>query len=313
MVEDMWPPGLEDSAAGGSSTLPSSTSPPSASYSRKVRFSPEVQAVSYGSEDFLKWCMSVQAGEHHEGEDHRTLILVDSGSDEHLCPASFAPRARLAPRGALKRSRAVAPMMKDVQGNVIENKGTKVVGMSLGNGLHADVEFVVGPVKNPLLSAGKLVRRGYQIGMDPEGGHYLAKDGVYTPLRLIRNSLYLEAWIDGKDEKAVCPAQAEPMEAELEEQPKPPKKRGRPVVGRSLAELRILANTLGLARTGSKEDIMRRVSEHEEKQRQREEAEALIKERNEFLAEPVGRWNKWACVCCRMLPHLPIEKELNMS
>ena len=87
-------------------------------------------------------------------EDGRALVLIDSGSDEHLCPEDFAPWSK-------SITREDGPVLRDAQGGVISHGSTfrKVQLRAFGtNGEEVDFEvpFLVAPVRQPILSLGKL-------------------------------------------------------------------------------------------------------------------------------------------------------------
>ena len=87
-------------------------------------------------------------------EDGRALVLIDSGSDEHLCPEDFAPWSK-------SITREDGPVLRDAQGGVISHGSTfrKVQLRAFGtNGEEVDFEvpFLVAPVRQPILSLRKL-------------------------------------------------------------------------------------------------------------------------------------------------------------
>ena len=124
--------------------------------------------------------------------NRRTLMLFDSGSDEHVCNDSFAPNTEMS------YSTDVTHTMRDAQGTIIPSVGQKSVNFSLPDldspsaHIHAGAKFHVGSVKGPILSVGKLLRKGFTAFLSG-GESYLEHNGRRTPIHLIRNSLYLDA------------------------------------------------------------------------------------------------------------------------
>ena len=60
--------------------------------------------------------------------------------------------------------------------------------------VEASSTFVVGDVRGPLLSVGKLVKKGFAITVNGSGG-FIEKDGRRANLKVIRNSVYLPVWV----------------------------------------------------------------------------------------------------------------------
>ena len=114
-------------------------------------------------------------------------LLLDSGSDEHLCTPKFAD---LIPTG-LK--------LKDVQQNDLAISGQKTVPMLVGptggkHAMEAAATFRVAEVRDNILSLGKLVRKGFSFNLGPSSCS-MEKDGRKVPLYLERNSLRVEAHV----------------------------------------------------------------------------------------------------------------------
>ena len=123
--------------------------------------------------------------------DQRVLLL-DSGSGEHLCTPKFADLIPTGPdRSSLK--------LKDVQQNDLVISGRKTVPMLVGptgdkHAMEATATFQVAEVRDNILSLGKLVRKGFSFNLGP-GGCSMGKDGRKKPLYLERNSLRVEAHV----------------------------------------------------------------------------------------------------------------------
>ena len=191
---------IEDGTQSTVSTAASTTAS-SAGPSVSVR---QVEVLNPVLEDSQSWLMAISCEEceHVVSEEsveslmhvnavmsntNSTMILFDSGSDEHVCPQSFAPATAIVKCDSLGA-------MRDAQGHTIPSIGTKTVNMHIGDRAEqsATAPFVVGPVKGPILSVGKLLRQGYTAHLDVNGS-YLEKHGKRVMLALVRNSIYLPA------------------------------------------------------------------------------------------------------------------------
>ena len=177
-------------AAGSSSSGSSSSLGPSASQVRSLTREPLSLARQPIDEEM--WIMAVSLDIRQtttDGPGH--WILVDSGADDHVCPEWYAPHV-------LPTENADALRLYDVQGNLLAQQGCKQVLLNFGSeedasfSQSAQVTFVIGSVRGPLLSLGKLIRAGCTIG-DRNGLPCLERLGKRIPLALRRNSLYLYA------------------------------------------------------------------------------------------------------------------------
>jgi hypothetical protein len=86
--------------------------------------------------------------------DGRALVLLDSGSDEHLCPPDFASWSR-------EVVKTEGPRLKDAQGKLIAHEFRyRLVKLRVytGTGRTVDftIPFLIGPVNQPILSVGRL-------------------------------------------------------------------------------------------------------------------------------------------------------------
>jgi hypothetical protein len=74
-------------------------------------------------------------------EDGRAMVLIDSGSDEHLCPEGFAPWCRTT-------TRRNGPVLREAQGSVISHESRyRIVGLKFyGADRTAEIEipFLIG-------------------------------------------------------------------------------------------------------------------------------------------------------------------------
>jgi len=129
------------------------------------------------------WIMGVAA----ESEDLvGSPILLDSGSDEHMCPTHWH-------RDADTLGPGPGGQLRDVQGGVIEDQGRRWVTMDLpsADGNDAPVVasscFTVGNVSEPIISVGKLVRSGGQCHFGGPLGSYVELGGRRIPVELVGN------------------------------------------------------------------------------------------------------------------------------
>ena len=119
-------------------------------------------------------------------------LLLDSGSDEHMCTSKFAD--------LIPTSRDGSPLkLKDVQQNDLMISGQQTVPMLVGptggkHAIEATATFRVAEVRDNILSLGKLVRKGFSFNLGPCGCS-MENDGRKVPLFLERNSLRVEAHV----------------------------------------------------------------------------------------------------------------------
>ena len=143
------------------------------------------------------------------------LALLDSGSDEHMCPANFAPWVEA-------ETLARAPRLRDAQGAEIRHQcQAKTVSMRLQTDdkthLSINVTFLIGPVKQPILSLGKLCqssKASFEVGaQEAEDGRLLFKGGKYScSVKKLQHSYYLPFFIKGpKPESSVSQIQGVKM------------------------------------------------------------------------------------------------------
>ncbi|CAK0808372.1 unnamed protein product [Prorocentrum cordatum] len=109
-------------------------------------------------------------------------ILVDSGSDDHLCRRRFVPEAPI--------SAAVdAPRLFDVQQRPLPTAGLRGAEMTMKEGITATADFLVADVNDDLLSMGELLRQGFRFNHSLEDWLYMTKGHRSVQLTLERNSL----------------------------------------------------------------------------------------------------------------------------
>ncbi|CAK0865232.1 unnamed protein product [Prorocentrum cordatum] len=108
-------------------------------------------------------------------------ILIDSGSDDHLCRHRFVPEAPI--------SAAVgAPRLFDVQQRPLPTAGLKGVQMAIKEGITATADFLVADVNDDLLSMGQLLRQGFRFNLSLEDGLHMTKGHRSVQLTLERSS-----------------------------------------------------------------------------------------------------------------------------
>ena len=143
------------------------------------------------------------------------LILLDSGSDEHMCPQGWHPDADLMEKSSQGR-------LRDVQGNPIEEQGRRMISMDFEGwsdqgdttGVRTSSCFTVGPVREPLLSAGKIVQAGGTIHYEMSGS-YIEIGGKRIEVEMVGNRFAIRPW---RTVAAVMPSRhvaAGEMEEEL--------------------------------------------------------------------------------------------------
>ena len=132
-----------------------------------------------GDETSAGWCFGVSSMCAVLGSTGS--LLLDSGSDEHLCSAKFADLIPTDPDRSLLK-------LKDVQQNDPTHTGQKTVPLLVGpsggkQSMEATAKFRVAEVRNNMLSLGKLVRKGFHFILGPCG----CSDGTWKrkPKRIV--------------------------------------------------------------------------------------------------------------------------------
>ena len=117
-------------------------------------------------------------------ERHREdYVVVDSGSDEHMCPSDWHPEAVLLPASGEN------PLM-DVQGGLIPEDGTKEVEVAVTDGttgewITAKSQFVVSAsVREPLWSAGKIVQNSGIVHLEKGNSYMQFGNSTWIPLEM---------------------------------------------------------------------------------------------------------------------------------
>ena len=132
-------------------------------------------------------------------------MTVDSGADVSVLPEEFAGVGEEAQSGG-------HIIMKDAQGNIIQQSGTRKVNFAMmgkdGIPVNFVEKFIVGKVKHPILCAGRLLCSGWEMRRSEDGLNLWRKQGVEIPLEMRKNSLQVVA--------EICSVEAEDNEHEEE-------------------------------------------------------------------------------------------------
>ena len=117
---------------------------------------------------------------HHSGGEALTEIVLDSGADGSVLPASFLSAGRPAENSDVSQ-------YVDAQGNPITIHDSRIADIKFGSTTFRE-RFVVADVTTSLLSMGRLLKDGWSVSHD--GGQMrLVKNKRSIPLHFRRNSL----------------------------------------------------------------------------------------------------------------------------
>ena len=135
----------------------SAAAPPQATHSLAAAVAAETAHEENNlGEDLRSWVFAARAG---EGSEVPSNILFDSGSDEHLCSSTFAPQAPT-------RMTNNPVVMRDAQGRTIEHELQRRVRLEMagaaGEKVRGQADFEIARVSGAILSAGRLVNKGYR-------------------------------------------------------------------------------------------------------------------------------------------------------
>ena len=136
--------------------------------------------------------VEVNAIHTERGEPDAVPITLDSGADISVLPREFADR------GVWSRGTTSLKMI-DAQGREIKHDGVTKARVQVwskdGKLIEIVEDFVLGNVKHPILCAGRMMKRGWDIKRE-EGEPCLVHDMTTSvPLRMERNSLLFDAKI----------------------------------------------------------------------------------------------------------------------
>ena len=109
-------------------------------------------------------------------------LLIDSGASTHVCPKDYAPDLPLRPCGES------VPQLYTVTNKKIPVYGIKYVPYEQDI-LRIMIPYYVCDVKYPILSASRLLDRGYGLGFQPETLHYLTWTTTSTAYSTLRTFL----------------------------------------------------------------------------------------------------------------------------
>ena len=134
----------------------------------------------------------------------KSVITLDSGADISVLPKEYINCGEWSPGDPKLR-------MVDAQGRVIQHQGTTKAKLRTrtidGKQIEVVEDFVVGNVKHPILCAGRLLKRGWNICNDESSGpHLVHRAGTKVALRMARNALMFDA--------EVCTVQVKEEESE---------------------------------------------------------------------------------------------------
>ena len=136
-----------------------------------------------------RWCFAMTTDANCHAV--RGSVLIDSGSDEHVCRKEFAQVYETQPDPH-------PVTLRDVQKGVLQQYGVRDVSLQMGpSGITAaQCAFKVADVNDDVLSLGRLLRRGFEFDLSLGRGCSMFPQGrpdKAVPLFLYNNSLWLQA------------------------------------------------------------------------------------------------------------------------
>ena len=136
-----------------------------------------------------RWCFAMTTDSNCQAV--KGSVLIDSGSDEHVCRKEFAPAYETQPDPH-------PVTLRDVQKGVLQQYGVRDVSLQIGpSGItEAQCAFKVADVNDDVLSLGRLLRRGFEFDLSLGRGCSMFPRGrpdKAVPLFLHKNSLRLQA------------------------------------------------------------------------------------------------------------------------
>ena len=134
------------------------------------------------SDESLASCMhavrAVRAVPSHVFE--QVEIVLDSGADHSCLPEKYAKVG-----GKPATSNMV---FRDAQGNPLASQGTREAKVDLDS-VTIKERWLIAPVTAPLLSLGKLYKKGWTVSRDEQNNLSLQRDGISVPVHMKQNSL----------------------------------------------------------------------------------------------------------------------------
>ena len=152
----------------------------------------KVAAVTYSREQPKEkddtWCFALTTDLNCQAV--QGSVLIDSGSDEHVCRKEFAPAYETQPDPHPVK-------LRDVQKGVLQQYGVRDVSLQIDPSAitAAQCAFKVAEVNDDVLSLGRLLRRGIELDLSMGRGCCMYPRGrpeKAVPL-FLHNSLRLEA------------------------------------------------------------------------------------------------------------------------
>ena len=164
---------------------------------------PGDEAEDESESEFEEQLVQMIKAERGWQNGEKSVATFDSGADISVLPKEFINCGEWNPGDPKLR-------MVDAQGRVIQHQGTtkaKVRTRTIdGKQIEVVEDFVVGNVKHPILCAGRLLKRGWNICNDESSGpHLVHRAGTKVALRMARNALMFDA--------EVCTVQVEEEES----------------------------------------------------------------------------------------------------
>lgn len=138
-----------------------------------------------------RWIMAISRGiASVEAFGDGERILIDSGSAEHVCPKDWHSEIETTPTQD-------ATKLRDVQGKIIQDVGLRTVKFNMenvnGNGvLHGGARFTACRVREPVLSAGKMVEKGAIIHLEM-GNSFIMVNGEKTNITFESSRAFVNA------------------------------------------------------------------------------------------------------------------------
>ena len=156
--------------------------------SNRVAAVEERERSTSAETELLRTTMGISSA----NQQGQARCLLDTGADEHICPASFASWIK-------PESRNSGPRLRDAQGKVMQHgnnyrKTMLCVKTVEGRELNVPVTFLIGPVQQPIISMGRL-EDDLKATLDTKrrllevGGHKVDVDRVMR-------SYHLPVWLD---------------------------------------------------------------------------------------------------------------------
>ena len=123
-------------------------------------------------------------------------VILDSGADCSVAPPSFSAFG--------SRSSGRQPVLHDAQGGLISSSGARTCTLTCntlgGERIAFKETFVIGNVKSPLVSLGKLVKQGWQVS-HVDGSACLSNGRHHIPNGTKKNTLVMDVHVGAEEEE----------------------------------------------------------------------------------------------------------------